>query len=195
MGTTVVSNTDCTQIPDGRPEQVSCSPVDVTVKATKVQTNLPTPNDVQEMKDNPENGSGGIPFRTPRLPPPVPQILHDTPGCSKRSQNLTWTISELYPSEYGVRFTLTNNALNYTERCSFNEVTSSFEARLQEKGYFNCTRFDPMHANYPANGVYTTILYGGMGNHFGVNQSWYCNDEDLDNPLVLKTVNSYDMLC
>ena len=55
-------------------------------------------------------------------------------------------------------------------------------APVGEGAWFNCTRFDANHVNYPQNEIFTRILYGGKKNTLGVNQTWYCADEDAAKP-------------
>ena len=181
----MVSNISCKKVPEGRPDQVVCDPVDLTVKATNVSVNLPVEEE-NPYEDNPFLVEG-LPSRDggPTLnggASTAPAIKHDTAGCKKRSEAVTWTLSNLRHNEVGARFDITNNAINYTQRCNFYDIGTGFDEKLQAKSWWNCTRVDNMHANWPPNGVYTSILYGGDRNTFGVNQSWYCSDEDANKP-------------
>jgi len=81
-------------------------------------------------------------------------------------------------NNFRTSFTLTNNALNYSQQCSMGDITSASEEKLGGRSWWNCTRFDPLHVNYPPFEIYTSILYGGDQNIVGVNQTWYCDDAD-----------------
>lgn len=172
-------------MPDGRTDQIACAPVDVTIKASNVSVNL------QVEEEDPYEDSPflveGLPSRDggPSLnnaPAPDPAVKPDTAGCKKRSDAVTWTLSNLRHNEVGARLDITNNALNYTQRCNFYDLGTGFEAKLNAKSWWNCTRVDNMHANWPPNGIFSSVLYGGDRNTFGVNQTWYCSDEDANNP-------------
>ena len=115
-------------------------------------------------------------FLPPR-PPADPEVKPTTPGCNKRSQAPSWTVSDVRNVGSRVRLTLKSNALNYTQKCNFQDLGSGSEVRPQ-----NCTQYDNMHANYPYNNIFTTIFYGGNQNILGINQTWYCGDEDASNP-------------
>ncbi len=182
-GSTVLSNINCHPVPEGRPDQVACSPVDVTVKASNVSIAVPVST------DSPDED----PYDRPRdpvtsRPSSKPQILHNTAGCSKASQSPSWTVTGFYHSDLGVRFSLTNNVLNYTTRCNLQDLTLGFGVRvdqntgLSQNIWWNCSRYDNTHATYPYDGIYTEVLYGGLSNLLGINQTWYCDDEDASNP-------------
>ncbi len=179
-GASVISNVTCHRIPNARPDEVACAPVDVTIKASAVTTGSSQSSIVED-----PDSSGGTP-NNPFLVPPAtkPGVQHNTPGCSKKSQSPSWNVSNFFYSPQGVTFTLKNNALDYVQGCSMFEVSSSIETRLQSQTLWNCTRPDPLHANYPLNRVYTSILWGGPTNVLGMNETWYCDDEDADKPWV-----------
>ena len=109
---------------------------------------------------------------------PMPGVVPSTPDCNELSRSPSFGISNFYWSAGAVSFILKNNALNYTQRCNLGGAAQLSEQGLQNASWWNCTRFDPMHVNYPANGVYTNLLYGGSKNVLGVNQTWYCNDDN-----------------
>ncbi len=152
------------------------------MKASNVSIAVPSNSSDDQPDDS--NAGGSPPYENPFLPPvyPKPGVLHSTTGCSKMSQSPSFGISKFYWSEGGISFSLKNNALNYTQRCSISLISSSAEERLQNPTWWNCTRFDPMHSTYPASGIYTTLLYGGPKNILGINQTWYCDDEDVSKP-------------
>lgn len=77
-----------------------------------------------------------------------------------------------------------NNALNYTQRCSISSISEATELRLQNQEWWNCTQYDPMHVDYPSNQIFTSILYGGDKNILGINETWYCDDQDPSKPYV-----------
>ncbi|KAH8881916.1 hypothetical protein GQ53DRAFT_832046 [Thozetella sp. PMI_491] len=175
-GASTISDLKCSQVPDGRPDQISCSPIDITVKASNVSIAEHSSNGVDgEPQDDPYSGDGSSPF----LPPvyPKPGVLPSAQGCSKMSRSPSFEVSDFTWSADRVAFTLMNSALNYTQRCTI-------RGRLESPTWLNCTRFDSMHANYPPHGIYTTLRYGGPKNVLGVNQTWYCDDEDASNPTV-----------
>lgn len=103
------------------------------------------------------------------------------------SQNAAFKITNFYGSGGGISFTLTNTALSYSQRCSIRGISQSVEGRLQTPEWFNCTRFDPLHVNYLANGIYTSLLFGGAKNILGINQTWYCDDDGASLPQVCPT--------
>ena len=179
-GTSIIpaANVSCQQVPNGRPDQVVCNPFDATIKVQKFSTN-DSHTAEEPLVEEPYisvDAPGESPFLAPR-PPADPQIKHNSPGCNKMSQKPSWTISDIRNVGARVRFTLRNNALNYTQNCNLQDSSSESEGALQ-----NCTRYDTMHAYYPYNKVFTTILYGGNQNVLGVNQTWYCDDEDPNSP-------------
>jgi len=178
IGTSVVQNMNCQPIQDGRPDQVTCAPVaSITIKASNVSTAVVKNNTDDESAADPYgNQPVGNPFAVPFTT--KPGVVHNTTGCSKASRNATWTVSKFTYSDYGVRFNLINNALNYSQSCSLGDITALSESRLHSRSEWNCTRFDPNHVNYPMNGVYTTLIYGGPQNVLGINQTWYCDDEE-----------------
>ena len=183
-GTSVLSNLACSAISGGRPDEVSCAPVDLTVKASSVS--LAVPNNYTDQETNLDPNNDGAPYENPFLPkaPPKPNVLPSTPGCSKQSQNPIFSVTKFTYTGGGITFFLKNSALDYTQRCNIIAISQAVDEKLQKPSWWNCTRFDSMHANYPSEHIYTTILYGGSKNILGVNQTWYCDDEDASKPYV-----------
>ncbi len=152
------------------------------MKASNVSITVPSSTSDESEEDpymdgahNPDN-----PF-APQVYP-KPGVLPSTPGCSKMSLSPTFDISDFSRSAAGgISFKLKNSGLNYTQKCNV-QISQSTGQKLQAPSWWNCTRFDPLHVNYPANGIYTSILYGGPRNVLGINQTWYCNDEDVSKP-------------
>ena len=178
-GSAVLANIKCTSIPDGRPDQISCAPVDATVGASKV-TRGPAPPPSTEGATGYVPQGGGQNNRQPATT--KPDVKHDTPGCIKLSKSPSWIMSDFYNAGLGARFTITNQALNYTARCNLNDLSATSEGQLDERNWWNCSRYDSTHATYPYDGIYTEILYGGPQNVLGINQTWYCDDEDSSKP-------------
>ena len=175
MGTGLLSDLACSPIPGGRPDQVACLPIDTNIKASNVSIAIPSDNTDDDPDDDPY--ANGAPLDNPFGPQfyPKPGVTPSTPSCSELSQSPSYKISNFFWSVGGVAFTLTNSALNYTQRCNIGGNGES-PGQLQSPSWWNCTRFDSMHVNYPANEVYTSLLYGGKRNILGINQTWYCND-------------------
>ncbi len=73
-----------------------------------------------------------------------------------------------------ITFMLTNKALNYTTRCSIQDLSD--QIRYSAPKWWNCTSFDSARATYPNDGIYSEFLYGGAADVVGVNQTWYCDD-------------------
>ncbi|KAH8897806.1 hypothetical protein GQ53DRAFT_818071 [Thozetella sp. PMI_491] len=172
-GSAVVDNLSCLQVPNGRPDQVSCAPIDVNVKASSVQAVNSTAN------SEPTAADGAYPPRTTadeRFISSPPTVLHDTPSCSQRSRSPSWTVGRVTYNLQGVRFMLTNTAINYTTQCNIQDFIDG--VRHEAPRWRNCTRYSPNHVSYPNDGIYTEVLYGGAGDVLGVNQTWYCDDED-----------------
>ena len=149
-GSSAIPNISCKQVPDGRPDQIACNPVTLTVKATKVLVNVPVVEE-DPYEDNPFLVEG-LPSRDGgpslnNLPISDPAIKHDTAGCKKRSDSVTWTLSNLQHNKVRARLDITNNAINYTQRCNFYDLSTGFEDKLNAKSWWNCTRVDNMHAN------------------------------------------------
>jgi len=116
-----------------------------------------------------------------------PKIQHNTTGCTQRSHSPSWTVTSFYPTVYGAGFTVTNNALNYTARCDLQDYSLNGADKPANKmarsSWWNCSRNDDSHATYPYyDGVYTQVLIGGPQNLLGINQTWYCDDEDPTSP-------------
>jgi hypothetical protein len=175
-GKAVVAGISCTQVAGGRADQVVCAPVDVTVAASNVSVAAAGEESYDEPLD--PYADGGPPQVNPFADQviPKPAVLPATPGCSKNSQNPSFKISQFFWANGGVSFDLKNTALDYEQRCS---VQGGRSARPQT---FNCTRFDPNHSNYPSQEVFTTVVYGGPQNTLGINQTWYCADENAAKP-------------
>lgn len=169
-----MSNLDCHPVPGGREDQVSCAPIDVSVKISNVSVAAQKTDidDQLQPQDDPYS-DGASPF----LPPVYskPGVLPTTQGCSKMSLRPSFAVSDISWSDSRLTFNLMNTALNYTQKCNINGRPSTLS-------WLNCTRFDPLHANYPASGIYTSLLYGGQKNILGINQTWYCADEDASKP-------------
>jgi len=172
-GSAVATNMTCQQTPGGRQDQVSCKPIDINVKASTVLAVNGTASSVPEDEDAvfPPRGDG----RAPPFQSVSPSISHDSPSCSARSQSASWSIGRILYTGQGIRFMLTNTALNYTTQCSIQDVTDRI--RTETPIWRNCTRYSTIHATYPNDGIYTEVLYGGTGDILGINQTWYCDDD------------------
>ncbi len=105
------------------------------MKASDVSKAVPKPDADDQLQDDPYD-DGTSPF----LPVvyPKPGVLPGTQGCSKMSRSSSFGVSGFTWSEGRVGFTLKNNALNYTQKCSI-------RGGLQSPSWWNCTRFDPLH--------------------------------------------------
>jgi hypothetical protein len=190
-GSASLPDMKCSQTPGARPDQVTCAPVDVTVKASSVSTGT-LPILEKGVDENTPDYRAGLDFgdddrQSPFLSrnPPGPGVKARTAGCRQRSEQATFELSKLYTGEFGgFRFQLLNTALNYTQRCNFRgtEYDVIRRVNMANATWWNCTRFDNNHVNYPQHEVFTRILYGGVANTFGIEQKWYCADEDAANP-------------
>ena len=167
----MISNLACTPVAGGRPDQVSCAPVDVTVAASNVTLAV---KKASESADH-DSDTDSVPPANPFVSPVYgkPGVQPNTPGCGKLSQNTSFEVTNFLWSATGVTFSLTNNGLNYTQPCSLRVSDSR-----STQSWWNCTSFDAGHASYPPYQVFTSVLYGGPQNVLGVNQTWYCNDAD-----------------
>ncbi len=156
---------------------------EVDVKASNVTLAAP----VTDTPPQDDGSSNPIPpYYNPFGPQAAskPAVRPSTPGCSSLSKSLSFEVSQVFYSGGGIAFSLKNTALNYTQRCNVQGIAASVESKLAlGPTWWNCTRFDPMHVNYPAEEVYTRILFGpGPKNILGINQTWYCADEDPAKP-------------
>ncbi|KAL1864491.1 hypothetical protein VTK73DRAFT_5862 [Phialemonium thermophilum] len=186
-GTATIPDLTCSPIPHGRPDQMSCAPVDIIVKPANVSIVAPT-NGTEE-----EDGSESDPYAdtAPPVNPfnplvlPTPAVQPSSPDCNRLSENPTFRVSNFYFSMGGVTFTLENTALNYTQMCNIAGAPDQpVQDVLQTPAWWNCSYSDPNHVDYPPGGVYTTVLYGGPQNILGVNQSWYCDGEDASEAII-----------
>ncbi len=105
-----------------------------------------------------------------------PAVTHSTASCAERSRSVSWELGRIVYNVFGqgISFPLTNKALNYTTRCSIQDLSDRI--RYETPIWRNCSSYDSSRATYPYDGVYTEVLYGGLGDVVGVNQTWYCDD-------------------
>jgi len=172
----------CAQIVGGRADQVKCAPIDTFIKATLEAD--PASSTIASAPTTTENplANGGPPPSIIDDGPKPPEVLHNTPGCSYRSRNPTWDVRRFSFSGLGVRFSLTNRALNYTTRCSFSDFAGGDYNEMGAGKWWNCSRYSPTHANYPNDGIYTEIHFNDAANTLKINQTWHCDDENAETP-------------
>ena len=157
--------------------------MDATIKASIVTRGAPPPPSTEGAPGFVPQGNNNRGAATVK-----PDVKPGTPGCSKLSKTPSWVMSDFYNAGLGARFIITNQALNYTARCNLNDLSATSEGQLEERSWWNCSRYDTSRATYPYDGIYTEILYGGPQSVLGINQTWHCTDEDSSKPSVLLPV-------
>ncbi len=138
----MASNLSCQQVSDGRADQVACKPIDITVKASAIRVvNGTAYSDGLE-----EQGGDPYPPSVPRsgavqtYVSTPPSITPSSVSCKSRSMAVAWNISRVLYSGQGIRFLLTNQALNYTAQCNVQDVTNRIQ--YESPVWRNCTRYN-----------------------------------------------------
>jgi len=170
----VLSNLTCKPVPNGRPDQVSCEPINVTIAAyTVLGVTGPAHNVPKKSSPLPYTGLEESPwgYKTQG-----PSVTPGTAGCVERSRAATFIVDGIHDIvSPGILFLLTNTALNYTIQCKLQD--SEGPRRYEAPFWRNCTRYNTRwHSDYPDNGIYTEVLYGNNRDMLGLSQTWFCND-------------------
>jgi len=172
-GSAVATNTTCQQVPDARPGVVSCSPTSLRIRASSLSVinASATYNPEGEDPDYYPRGRRPPPRPTNFVSSP-PAIKPSSPTCKELSRSPSWKVGPVSYSFQGVRFLLTNQALNYTVQCDLRDFTD--QILTVEPKWRNCTRYNNNRATYPYDGIYTEVYYGGASDVLGVKQKWHC---------------------